>query len=455
MSFGCVNRLSRRCFVITPVRHYYKNVLQLYERGLYQDLFPSNASNEIADLLKSPQCVYAGFDPTADSLHVGNLLILMGLLHWQRAGHHVIALVGSATAAIGDPSGRSTSRPTLAAPILQENAEGLRANIQQVFDNHRKYFWTSSRPLGRFTLVDNAEWLERESAAAFVAGAGRHMRLGQLLSRESVRARQASDAGLSLAELCYQAFQAYDWLHLYRAHGCRFQLGGADQMGNINTGHELISRAEDARVYGLTMPLVTTEEGDKLGKSAGNAVWLSAARTSPFQLYQFLLRAKDADAGRLLRLLTLEAEAEVRALLDAPAERRLPQRRLAQRVTTLVHGERGLAEARATSDALYGGSIEALARLSPGDAVAALRGAALRRLPLRADVTALELALAAGCFASEEDARRVMAAGGFYLNHQRVREPGEVLTRAVHILPNNLSLVRVGKKNYYVVEWLA
>ncbi|GLH02948.1 Tyrosine--tRNA ligase, mitochondrial [Gryllus bimaculatus] len=409
MSFGCVNRLSRRCFVITPVRHYYKNVLQLYERGLYQDLFPSNASNEIADLLKTPQCVYAGFDPTADSLHVGNLLILMGLLHWQRAGHHVIALVGSATAAIGDPTGRSTSRPTLAPALLQENAAGLRANIQQVFDNHRKYFWTSSRPLGRFTL----------------------------------------------AELCYQAFQAYDWLHLYRAHGCRFQLGGADQMGNINTGHELISRAEDARVYGLTMPLVTTEEGDKLGKSAGNAVWLSAARTSPFQLYQFLLRTQDADAGRLLRLLTLEAEAEVRALLDAPAERRLPQRRLAQRVTTLVHGERGLAEARATSDALYGGSIEALARLSPGDAVAALRGAALRRLPLRADVTALELALAAGCFASEEDARRVMAAGGFYLNHQRVREPGEVLTRAVHILPNNLSLVRVGKKNYYVVEWLA
>lgn len=459
MFFPQLTRRLSHTVKLCYCRRFYHNIEEQHERGLYNDIFPSDASNEVAKLLKTPQCIYAGFDPTADSLHIGNLIILLGLLHWQRCGHHVIAVVGSATASVGDPSGRAASagaRPTMGAEQLSHNAAGLRENIARVFSNHRDHMWPQNArsPLGRLTITDNMEWLSQIHAASFASRVGRHLRLGQLMSRDSVRARLSAEAGLSLAELCYQAFQAYDWLHLYREYGCRFQLGGADQMGNIATGHELLSRVEDAQVYGLTMPLVTSEAGDKLGKSAGNSLWLDPSRTSPFQLYQFLLQRTDEEAPRLLRQLTLEREAEVVSLATADPGRRLAQHRLASRVVLLVHGPRGLAEARATTDALYGGSIEALARLSPGDAAAALRGAPLRRLPLNAATSTLDLAMAVGCFASENDARRIMAAGGFRLNHRRTSDPNELLSRTVHILPNNLTLIRVGKKNYYVVEWL-
>ncbi|XP_063240808.1 tyrosine--tRNA ligase, mitochondrial isoform X1 [Bacillus rossius redtenbacheri] len=415
-------------------------------------------SHEIVDLLKrGDQCVYAGFDPTADSLHVGNLLVLVNLLHWQRAGHRVVVLLGGATGLIGDPSGRSSARPALSEEEVERNTRAIRDNVERIFSNHRRFLWTPNVDLPEVRFVNNLEWYGSLSAVRLVATAGRHARMAAMLSRHSVQARLSSEAGMSFAEFCYQLFQAYDWLELARRWGCRFQVGGSDQMGNMVSGHDLVSRVAGTPVYALTVPLVTTEAGDKFGKSAGNAVWLDPGRTSPFELYQFLVRVRDSDVERMLKLFTFKPLASVAALMElhqAQPEQRTAQKRLAEQVTLLVHGEEGLRSAREVSAALYEGSLEALARLSTAAMGQVLRGAELRELPLRAGATVLDVAMQARCFPSEGDARRIIGAGGFYVNHQRACNTEEVLSRAAHVLPNNVTLLRVGKKNYYIVKWL-
>lgn len=216
------------------------------QRGLFQEVFPPQAAEEqLPDLLEAgrpPVTVYCGFDPTADSLHVGHLLTVMGLLRFQRAGHHVIALVGGATARLGDPSGRTKERELLPEERVREHALGLREGLQRLFDHHRQLFCPEDARLGRVTILDNASWLERESVVAFLCGVGGHLRMGTLLSRQSCKARLTSPEGMGLVEFLYPALQAYDFLHLYRHHGCRIQLGGADQMGNIMSGYELVSK---------------------------------------------------------------------------------------------------------------------------------------------------------------------------------------------------------------------
>ncbi|KAK4874688.1 hypothetical protein RN001_014048 [Aquatica leii] len=440
-------------------RHYSnRNVIRLKERGMYQEIFPDISVKEITDLLNSaPQCVYAGFDPTSDSLHVGNLLVLINLLHWQRGGHNVLAVVGGATGKIGDPSGRSTERDLLPKSFVHSNVRGLNKNITDVFSNHQKYFWHSNKPLPQYKILNNETWYDKMSAIDLIGGAGRYLRMGTLLSRTSVQTRLATSAGMSFTEFSYQLFQSYDWLYLFENYGCLFQIGGNDQMGNIMSGHDLIGRIHKKLVYGLTLPIITSEIGDKFGKSAGNAVWLSPEKTSPFTFYQFWIRTPDVSVERFLKLFTFDSEGSIEDLMKRHVEKpelRLAQKRLAEQVTVLVHGDEGLEQALMASKALYEGNTSVLGQMKIDEVVKMFEGASVVQLLSEAGQSVLDMAMKAGCFPTSADAVRIITAGGFYLNQKRTTNPNEVLNPSVHRLSNDLSLIRVGKKNYYIVKWV-
>ncbi|XP_044758945.1 tyrosine--tRNA ligase, mitochondrial [Coccinella septempunctata] len=436
-----------------------RNILNLRERGMFHDLFPDNSANSVVDLLNaSPQCVYGGFDPTADSLHVGNLLILTNLIHWQRGGHQVIALVGGATAKIGDPSGRTTERDPLTTKFVDDNVEGIHKNIKTIFENHEKHFWNEeTKKLLPVKILNNENWYKQISAVDLIGGAGRHLRMGTLISRTSVQTRLKSSEGMSFTEFSYQLFQAYDWLYLFQKHNCKFQVGGSDQMGNMMSGHELISKVCKQPVFGLTLPIITTEMGDKFGKSAGNAVWLSPQKTSPFTFYQFWMRQTDAEVEKMLLLFSFLSVGEIKDLMRQHHEKpelRKPQKILADQVTLLVHGEEGLNSARLTTKALYQGSVAALGNLKAEQIAEIFQGATIVELLPEPGQSILDLAMKVQCFPRIEDAVRIISAGGFYINQQKANNPNEILNNNVHRLSNNVSLLRVGKKNYYVVKWI-
>ncbi|CAG9827532.1 unnamed protein product [Diabrotica balteata] len=440
-------------------RHYSnRNILKLKERGMFEDIFPDNSANIVTDLMNArPQTVYAGFDPTANSLHVGNLLILINLLHWQRGGHKTIALVGGATAKIGDPSGRNTEREEISKSFIAENIQGLCENIGTIFLNHEKFLWKENKSLKPVSILNNASWYQVMDPVDLIGGAGRYLRMGTLLSRTSVQTRLQSPAGMSFTEFSYQLFQAYDWLHLFKNHDCSFQIGGNDQMGNIMSGHELISKSCKKPVYGLTLPLVTTEMGDKFGKSAGNAVWLSEEKTSAFSFYQFWMRQPDSEVEKFLKLFTFDTIGSISDLMRQHKEKpelRLPQKRLAEQVTLLVHGEQGLEKAKKASEALYEANITALSEMNAKDIVQIFSGATIVEILPEAGQSILDLAMKAKCFPTKQDAVRIISAGGFYINHQKVNNPSEVINLSIHRLKNNSTLLRVGKRNYYIIKWI-
>uniref|UniRef100_A0A182QLZ4 Tyrosine--tRNA ligase n=1 Tax=Anopheles farauti TaxID=69004 RepID=A0A182QLZ4_9DIPT len=461
--FACVRAYRRKVSLQTLFQCSVRcqsegNLLKLKERGFIQDVFPAETIDKAGSMLGSTsQSIYAGFDPTADSLHVGNLLVLVGLLHAQRAGHQPIALVGGATGLIGDPSGRKTERQQLETTTVQRNVDSIKQQIETIFSNHQRLFWNKSGKLKPVLVVNNADWYRQYSFVDFMANVGRHFRMGAMLSRTSVQSRLTSESGMSFTEFSYQLFQAYDWLHLLRQHNCRFQLGGSDQMGNIMSGQELISRTEAKDVFGLTLPLITNEEGDKFGKSAGNAVWLSAERTSPYAMYQFFVRTPDSEVEKLLRLLTFLSVQTIEQTMAR--HRRTPelweaQKLLAAELTKLVHGEEGLQQAMAISQALYSGDLSALQQLEVKDVAQSFGGAPLCEMLPEPGMTVLDVALRARCFPTQTDAERIIRAGGFSINLKKAKNPAEVLSPSVHILSNKVSLLRVGKRNYYIVKWL-
>ncbi|XP_052860442.1 tyrosine--tRNA ligase, mitochondrial [Anopheles cruzii] len=451
---------SVKTIIRFPVRRYSeRNILKLRDRGFIQDVFPAESIQKAGTMLGSAtQSVYAGFDPTANSLHVGNLLVLIGLLHAQRAGHRPIALVGGATGLIGDPSGRKTERQQLEVQTVQHNVDCLTKQILRIFDHHERFCWHKSTALPPVLVVNNADWYRQYNFVEFMANVGRHFRMGAMLSRSSVQSRLQGESGMSFTEFSYQLFQAYDWLHLLRHHGCRFQLGGSDQMGNIMSGQELISRTEPKEeVFGLTLPLITNEEGDKFGKSAGNAVWLSQDRTSPYAMYQFFVRTPDSEVEKLLKLLTFLPLPTIEQTMAK--HRRTPelweaQTLLADELTRLVHGDEGLQMAKSISRALYSGDLTALEQLEVRDVSQIFDGASLHEVVPEPGMTVLDIAMRAKCFPTEKDAVRIIGAGGFSINLKKVKNVTEVLVPSVHMISNKLSLLRVGKRNYYIVKWL-
>ena len=383
---------------------------------------------------------YVGFDPTASSLHVGNLVPVMGLVHLQRAGHKPVALVGGGTGLIGDPSGKASERPLSDAATVAANAAAIGKQLE-------KFLEFSGPAAAR--MLDNAEWLTQLKAIDFMRDVGKHFTVNFMLQKESVKGRMES--GISFTEFSYMLLQAYDFLELHRRHGVTLQMGGSDQWGNITAGTELIRRTLGAEAHGITMPLITTSAGTKFGKTEAGAVWLDPARTSPYKFYQFWINADDRDVGNYLRTFTLLDRDEIEALDRAASERpekREAQRALARDVTARVHGEAAVRAAEEVSGLLFGGLDPAALSV---EAVEALRG----EIPSfeasnASDPQAVIDAVTneGGLFKSRGDAKRMVQQGGVYLNGQRV----DAELKSVAPLHGKYVLVRKGAKNYALVE---
>lgn len=378
--------------------------------------------------LSRPTTFYIGYDPTATSFHVGNLLTIMAMAHMQRCGHRPIALMGGGTGMIGDPSGKTEMRQLLAPEQIQRNLQALRGQIGRYVDLSE----------GRGLMVNNADWLLELNYIAFLRDIGRHFSVNRMLAAEAYRTRL--EAGLSFIEFNYQLLQAYDFLHLYREHGCVLQMGGNDQWGNILAGVELIRRVEGGEAFALTFPLLTTSSGAKMGKSAQGAVWLDAEMLSPYDFYQFWINTEDADVERFLRIYTFLPLEEIERLGRLQgAEIRQAKEVLAYEVTRLTHGAEEADKAREASRSLFGA----------GEASEVMPTSEVEASRLQAGIPAVELFAEVGLANSRSEARRLIQQGGAYLNGEPVDSPDAVVT--ADALQDGALVLRAGKKRYHRV----
>ncbi len=388
-----------------------------------------------AALREGPITVYCGFDPTAPSLHFGNLVQLIVLRHLQRAGHRVICLVGGSTGLIGDP--KPTSERVL------KTKEQTAANVDRIKALVRPFLDFEGE--GAALLVDNLEWTAPLSALDFLRDVGKHFRVNQMIRKDAVAARLESRDGISYTEFSYQILQALDYLELFRTHGCTLQTGGSDQWGNITAGVDLVHRAEGATVHALSTPLLTDAAGTKFGKSEGNAIWLSADMTSPYAFYQYFVNVEDASVVQLLKVFTDRDRGEIAELEKAVAEepfRRLAQKALAADVTTLVHGTEATAAVQAASAALFGkGDPRALDAQTLADATAELPGG-----EVAVGSSVVEALVATGLSESRNAARRVLADGGASVNNVKVSDPDQELGEE-DFLHGSVALLRRGRKS--------
>lgn len=305
--------------------------------------------------------------------------------------------------------------------------------------------------------MNNADWYRDIDVISFLSTVGRRFRLGEMLSRQSVSSRLKSSEGMSFTEFSYQILQSYDWLHLCRNHDCTIQIGGNDQIGNITSGFDLLCAETDARIWGLTVPLVTTSAGEKIGKTAGNAVWLNPDKFSPFDLYQFFLNLADADVEKYLKLFTFLSDGEITAVLKKHNEslgKRYGQMVLAEQVTCLVHGEFGVEQAKRWTEAFFHGTVDSLTALSVEELQQLFKSAVTIEMILDPGMTVREMCMKAKIFDREVDADRIICQGGLYINYSRTKLPELVLLPNQHILPSNFTLVRLGKKNHFIIKWI-
>ncbi len=418
------------------------DLLELLDsRGFIQNVTPELA----ARLREGPITAYAGFDPTADSLHVGNLVPVMGMAWLQRLGHTPIALVGAGTAMVGDPSGKRSERPELSLEQIDRNAQGIMRQLQ-------RFLTFEGNNAAR--LRNNADWLRGLRLMEFLRDTGRHFRVGAMLQKESVASRMAE--GISYTEFSYMLIQAYDFWHLFHSEECELQMGGSDQWGNITAGIELVDRRERRQIHGLVFPLITTASGAKFGKSEVGNVWLDPERTSPYHFYQFWLNADDRDVERYLKLFTfLQLDRIARTMADHASDpsRREAQRVLAREVTATVHGDAVAEAAMQTSAALFGGTVSA-----GGPGVADLSVEALAEMPERRvsraqlpdSLPVVEVLVASGLASSKADARRGIQGKGFYLNGRAIDDVELTIgEESLQGPPEERFLIlRKGKKNY-------
>jgi tyrosyl-tRNA synthetase len=416
-------------------------------RGLiHQMTDPSLEARLDADRLTA----YTGFDPTADSLHVGHLLQLCTLRRLQLAGHPPIALAGGGTGFIGDPGGKSEERSLLAAESLQANLQGIQGQLERFLD-----FAPGSDAPAR--LLNNADWLTELRLFEFLRDVGKHFTVNQMVAKDSVKSRLERDGqGISFTEFSYMLLQAYDFLQLFDQCDCTLQLGGSDQWGNITMGIDLVRKVRRAEVWGLTTPLVLKADGTKFGKTETGTVWLDPDRTSPYQLYQFFIRSEDAVVGTYLRYFTFLSRDEILALdrvtADHP-ERREAQRELARRVCTLVHGADETERAERAAAALFGAEIAELDERSLLDVFADAPSTQLARSRLDAgDLPLVDLLVEIGV-KSKNQARTTIEQGGVYVNNRRESEVDRMLA-ADDLLAGRYLLVRRGKKNYHLVSFV-
>ncbi len=402
---------------------------------------------EMAELLEKPLTLYVGFDPTASCLQAGNYVAIQTLAQFQKAGHRVIALVGGATGMIGDPSGRSTERNFLSVEQLEKNLEGIKENLSRFLDfNH---------PTNPAILVNNYDWYKDYNILPFLREVGTLFRMKPMLAKDSVQKRlNAETNSMTFTEFCYQILQGYDFSHLYKTYGCTLQVGGADQWGNITAGTDLIHRlVPEAKVNGLTIPLVCDANGQKFGKSAGNAIFLNADRTSVYAFYQFFLRTLDADVIRYLRIFTFLEEdriAELETSLRERPEQREAQRVLAEILTRTVHGEAGLASAQKASAVLFGGSVEGMTAAELEGIASDVPSATLPAEQVL-NCPVIDVAVAAGFLKSKGEARRLVQGGGLSVNNIKVTDPAAIVSPDQPV-EGKVLFLRQGKKNYFLLK---
>ncbi len=422
-----------------------ENVFDLIEqRGFISQLTSPDVRTALGN---PPATAYVGFDPTADSLHLGHVVPIMALAHLQRAGHRVLVVIGGATGMVGDPSGRSTERNLLTMEQVAANVLAVKGQMER--------FLTFGGSDGAL-MLDNHDWIAPMTFIDWLRDVGKHFGIGTMLGKESVRSRLGSEQGITFTEFAYMTMQAYDFLHLFDHHGCTIQCGGNDQWGNITAGMDLIQKVRGGRAYGITFPLVTTATGAKFGKSAGNAVWLDADRTSPFRFYQYWLNTEDGDVARFLKLFTFLPLEQIRELCKEHEQdpgRRGAQRMLASETTRLVHGEAGLERAVRATDALFGGGLEGLSEAELADVFSDVPSTTMPAGSLDGDgLPVLELLTRASVFASKGEARRMLDQGGLYLNSRRVGSPEERVSLAT-LEGRRVLIVRLGKKRYHMVRF--
>ena len=418
-----------------------------FEELTWRGLVQQTTAENMGEVLATPLTMYVGCDPSAPSLHAGNLVPLMLMTHLRRAGHQVIALVGGATGMIGDPSGKSSERKLLANDEVAANTHKLRAQIEGFFAN-------DDGPPAK--MVNNLEWLGSLSLLDFLRDVGKHFAVNQMIQRDSVKSRfESREEGISYTEFSYMLLQAYDFLELHRRYGCRLQSGASDQWGNIVSGVDLVRRLEGKTVYGLTTPLLTDASGKKYGKSEKGAVYLDPTLTSPYAFYQFWLNTEDASVGRFLRWLTVRPREEIDALAASPGAERHGQRALAQDLTRRVHGEAELARVLRATEALFGGGdLRGLGGDLLLEALAAAPSVTVARDRFAGDgALVVDLLAEVGACPSKSDARRQLGAGGIAVNGVALgTSSADVKVTAADLIDGRLVVLRRGKRNNYVVR---
>ena len=425
-------------------------VEELKWRGMIHDIMPG--TEEI--LKKEMSAAYVGFDPTADSLHIGHLVGVMMLKHFQRSGHQPIALLGGATGMIGDPSGKSTERNLLTEDALRHNQGCLKKQLARFLD------FESDIP-NKALLVNNYDWMKEYSFLDFIRDIGKHITVNYMMAKDSVKKRLSAESkqGMSFTEFSYQLVQGYDFLNLYREYNCKLQMGGSDQWGNIVTGTELIRRKEGGEAFALTCPLITKSDGTKFGKTESGNVWLDPGKTSPYKFYQFWFNVSDEDAGKYMKIFTLLGKAEIDSLImehnEAP-HTRLLQKRLAMEMTVMVHSKQDYEASLEASAILFGkGTTETLMRLDEDTFLSVFEGVPtfnIERDVIESGINITDLCSGkAAVFSSKGEMRRLIAGGGVSLNKKKITDP-DAIVNSSDLLNDKYLLVQKGKKNYYIIK---
>ncbi|MDR1483649.1 MAG: tyrosine--tRNA ligase [Planctomycetaceae bacterium] len=394
-------------------------------------------------LLEKPRTVYAGFDPTADSLHIGHLLPLMNLRRFQFAGHRPIVLAGGATGTIGDPSGKSEERNLITKEQVEYNIKCIK---NQIF----RFLRFDHSPTGAL-LVNNADWFSQFSYIDFLRDVGKHFSVNVMMSKESVRLRLSnSDSGLSFTEFSYMLMQSYDFVHLRKTYNCELQVGGSDQWGNITMGCDFGRRVGSFQLHGLTSPLVTRSDGKKMGKTESGAIWLDPVKTSPYQFYQYWINLDDADVEKMLKIFTeLSCDEIVSVMSDhiSDPSKRKAQKRLADEFTRLVHGDNALVSAQRATDIFFGGEITDLNDEQLSSIFSDVSGKKLSREKLAEGLPIIDAICECGLANSKAEARRTIQQGGAYINNKQITDTNIKLT-SDHLASESIIVVRTGKKKY-------
>jgi tyrosyl-tRNA synthetase len=418
---------------------------ELRWRGMIQDIMPGTEEQ----LNKEMTSAYIGFDPTADSLHIGSLVPILLLVHLQKAGHKPVALVGGATGMVGDPSGKSEERNLLSEEILRHNQEGVKKQLQKFLD------FNKSKP-NSAEMVNNYDWFKEFTFLSFIRDVGKHITVNYMMAKDSVKKRIEGDTGMSFTEFTYQLVQGYDFYWLYTNKNCKLQMGGSDQWGNIVTGTELIRRKSGGEAFAFTCPLITKTDGGKFGKTEKGNIWLDPQKTSPYQFYQFWLNASDTDAEKWIRIFTFMSLEEIEEITNEhqknPAQRLL-QKKLAEEITVFVHGKDELAKALETTQKLFSNQNAPAESLTVND-LEEMEGVIksdFEKTKLGEGIDTVSFLAETKIFPSKGEARKTIQGGGVSINRKKIMDPQMKIDGSL-LLHEKYILVQKGKKNYYLVK---